>query len=219
MQKKEKKNKSKKNAIFIEVQKRNRPSELRGESTREIKGFSRLKIRKISPEEFSKKDSRLEEDVEEEPEFDSEQFREFIRAPSFEPETPVLKKTANIQESINLEQNLETVSAPATKKEDDAIKYKMISEDYEAMAQQTRKMQDRDFVMRTPINPARLEEQRINLTRMQEQSFQMNPELHEIRRHSEGNLEKDYVTNVKGELKEKKTHSPFEQQEKKYEIR
>lgn len=174
-----------------------------------------MKIRKISPEEF---ESKLEKDVDEEPEFDEEQFHEFLK-PSANVHTPILNKNENIQESINLEQNLESAPAPATRKEDDAIKYKMISEDYEAMAQQTRKMQERDFVVRAPLNPTRLETQRINLTRMQEQSFQFNPELHEMRRHSEGNLEKDYVTNVKGEFKEKKTHSPFEQQEKKYEIR
>ena len=177
---------------------------------------SEIKIRKISPEEF---ESDLEKAAEEESEFNSEQFREFIRAPSFESKTPILKKNENIQESANLEQNLETAPAPATKKEDNAIKYKTISEDYEAIAQQTRKINDEEFVIHTQFKPARMEEQRINLTRMQEQSFQMNPELHEMRRHSEGNLEKDYVTNVKGELKEKKTHSPFEQQEKKYEIR
>lgn len=180
---------------------------------------SEIKVRKISPDEFSKKSSGLEEDVEEEPEFSAEQFREFIRAPSFEAETPVLKKTGNIPEPTNLEQNLESAPVPATRKEEDAIKYKMISEDYEAVAQRARQMQSEDLIIHQPLKTRRLEEERINLTRMQKQNFQFNPELQEMRRHSEENLEKNYVTNIKGEFEKKKTHSPFEQQEKKYEIR
>ena len=183
---------------------------------KEKKKKPKIKVRKISPEEF---ESKLEKEIEEEPEFDAEQFHEFLRRPSFDSETPVLKKTGNAPEPANLEQNLETTPAPATRKEDDAVKYKMISEDYEAVAQRAREMQSGDLTIHQPIQTRRLEEQRIRLNDMPEQRFQFNPELHEMRRHSEGELEKDYVTSVKEGFKEKKTHSPFEQQEKEYKIR
>ena len=47
------------------------------------------------------------------------------------------------------------------------------------------------------------------------QNFQINPELQELRRKSEGNLEKDYV--VKAErLNREDNKLPFEQTERKY---
>lgn len=177
----------------------------------------KIKIREIHPEEF---ESGLEKETKEEEFVSDEEFHEFLR-PLDDGETPILKPIKfSSQELANLEQNVETFSKKTEQKEkeDDAIKYKTMSEDYEAIAQQSRRMRDEEFVIHQPLQMKRLEEQRIHLHDMPTENFQFNPELQEMRRRGEGNLERDYVAKVSGDFKEKKTHSPFEQQEKKYDF-
>ncbi|MDP2628827.1 MAG: hypothetical protein Q8P15_02935 [Nanoarchaeota archaeon] len=56
---------------------------------------SEIKIREIRPEEF---ESRLEEISDEEPEFNAEQFQEFVRPAITDIKTPVLEKIEGIQD-------------------------------------------------------------------------------------------------------------------------
>ncbi|MCK5149466.1 hypothetical protein KAJ87_00890 [Candidatus Pacearchaeota archaeon] len=159
--------------------------------------------------------SELEEEVEEikenfEERIDNNKFQEFIK-PDTESFSPVLEKVEAPQES--LEQDV--ASAPIIKeKQEEQIKYstKYNESDYRFIEERSRRINENLLVQSTPIN---FEKVGMNLHPQITQNFQINPELQELRRKSEGNLEKDYV--VKAErLNREDNKLPFEQTERKY---
>jgi len=187
-------------------------------NSKKFKKIPEIKVRKISPDEFEKNLEEIAGD--EEPEFNLNQFQEFLQKPnfSFESETPILKKIENIpKQEMNLEKNIEIFSpVPEKKEEETSIKYQQISADYESLAQRERESRREDLVFHQPIHKIRWEEQKIDLIGIPKQGLEINSELHELRQNQ--NLDKDYVVGVGESLKEKRARSPFEQQEKKYDF-
>ncbi len=184
--------------------------------------MSKKKIKEKSKKEISKKpnkdeESELEKEIEEIEEekvleknseeiIEDNEFHSFMK-PSIESFSPVLEPTETFSQE-SLEQNVG--SAPLIQgKKDEKSKdyetgYKDASEEY--------KRNENLIIQSAPINVERTKIPEI------EQNFQIAPEIQELRGENKGSLEKDYVVKVGG-FKEVKTHSPFEQEEKKYDFR
>ena len=182
--------------------------------------------KQISKKEKKHKKSELEEEINETKESESQetnevlektseeiidnQFHEFMK-PLTESFSPVLEKI-EVPQQESLEKDLG--SAPITQEKKDEKQTKYAETNYEDTRMPP--IQNENFLIKQPAL-TNMEATRINLNPQIEQNFQINPELQESRRQSQGDLEKDYVAKVGG-FKQTKTHSPIEQQEKKYEI-
>ena len=87
----------------------------------------------ISEESLDEEDSELEEQIEEENNFiDNERFVEFLQT-SVKTKAPVLEKIADVQETINLEQELGFVQTSNEKKtkQDKDFKYNIVTNEDE----------------------------------------------------------------------------------------
>lgn len=189
-------------------------------SKKESTKKSKSRIKKIK-KQISKKEeeSELEREIKEEDlkttqaeEIEEEQFTKFTQ-PSVEPFSPVLERIETPQQEP-LEDNLASVTTPTEKKDEEKIKYETgyIEPNYEDMQKRQRINENLLVQESAPIN---FETTRIDLHPHLGQNFQINPELQELRKQSQGDLEKDYI--VKEEkLNRGNNNLPFEQTQRKY---
>lgn len=141
------------------------------------------------------------------------EFHEFMK-PLEKSFSPVLERIEAPQQNL-LEENSSFTPIAQEKKHEKQIKYNTgyNPSEYEAIGEEKRKIQNENMIMR--FAPIRVETNRMDLHPQIEQNFQINPELLELRRKSEGNLEKDYVLKTK-KLDRENNRLPFEQKERKY---
>jgi len=166
-------------------------------------------IKQPKVKQISKKESELEEEIEE---TIDNQFHEFIQ-PSTEFVSPVLEKVGDAPEPIDLEQELTT--APTTQENKEEPKYETsydVSE-YETPESEARKIINENMVI-AQSTPIRIETAGTDLRPHREQTFQINPELQDIRQTSEGALETDYIAKAEKITQDNKL--PFQQTQRKY---
>lgn len=158
----------------------------------------------------NEEESELEQEIEKQEEIiEEDEFHEFIQS-SPKSFSPVLEKI-EIPKQESLEQNVSSVPIKETNDEEQ-IEYssKYDESDYKSI-EESREMNENLLVrpMSTDI-----ERTGIRLHSTIKQDFQIAPELQELRRKSEGNLEEDYI--VKAKKLNREDILPFEQRERKY---
>jgi len=161
------------------------------------------------PKEDEQEDSELEEEIkedeleeivekisEETPESNIKEgeFQEFLQTDS---SSPVLERTAQAQEPINLEQGVATSST--NNEEDDQVKYSTTT--YEQTKKDYNTNEER-------ITPQQMQPQK---TSMGEVAF-TNPEAQQLDRPQQ---KEDYQLETKA-VEREKSNLPFQQQERKY---
>jgi hypothetical protein len=140
--------------------------------------------------------SKTEEDI------SQNEFVEFLESPT-EISTPILENVKVPQES--LEQDVTTL----TSAEDEEKKYQTHQNDYETI-EESKRINENLLVRQS--EPLRIETVGRDLIPPIKQDFQVNPELHKLRKRSS---ERDYVVKA-GELEKEDTGLQFQQKERKY---
>ncbi len=174
-------------------------------------------------EKKKQEESELEEEIEEtesqeadkdlkktpeSQEIEENEFHEFMN-PLEKSFSPVLERIEIPQQDL-LEEDLAFAPRTQEKKDEKQIKYN--ESDYKIIEEESRRINENLLIRSTPIN---IETTRMNFHPQIEQNFQINPELFELRRKSEGSLEKDYVLKTE-RLERENNRLPFEQRERKY---